>query len=92
VNTVNFLEMKRKAEITFEVEETIVLRADEKILNAFCPLCRASVEMLAPRAVAYLSVFNEREIFRLIEAGAIYFVETDRVYVCPRCLKNFIKE
>lgn len=38
--------------------------------------------MIAPRAIAVLSGKTEREIFRLIEAGEIYFVEADRVWVC----------
>lgn len=74
--------MRRKAKITFEVEETVVLRSGEQAACEFCPQCQARTPMIAPRAIAVLSGKTEREIFRLIEAGEIYFVEADRVWVC----------
>lgn len=79
--------MKQKAEITLEVEETIVLRQDH-ILEAFCPQCEALVEMITPRIAVALSDFSEREIFRLIEAGAIHFIEAEWVFICWNCLIN----
>jgi len=74
--------MKQKAEITFEVEETIFLRQGEKILRAFCPQCQALVVMLTPRTIADFSNFTEREIFRFVEAGTIHFIETDQILIC----------
>ena len=80
--------MKQKAEISFEVEETSVLRQDEKVLTAFCPQCQALVEMFTPQIAAALSGLSEREIFRLIENGRIHFVEAERVFVCLDTLRN----
>lgn len=74
--------MKRKAEITFEVEETIIVRHQAKILRALCPGCLRTVEMASPGTIADFSDFTEREIFRLIEAGKIHFIEVGRVLIC----------
>jgi hypothetical protein len=84
--------MKQKAEIVFEVEETIVLRQGEQVGSEFCPQCRIVSAMIAPRAIAIFSGAKEREIFRLIEAGEIHFVEADGVRVCLSCLNRYGSE
>ena len=81
-------QMKQKTEITFEIEERIILRASGERFQAFCPACRAIVEMFTPLVLAGLSGFTEREIFRLIEAGKVHFVEAERVFVCRNSLAN----
>jgi hypothetical protein len=81
--------MKRKVEIMVEVEETVVLRQGGQIGCEFCPECRLVSAMMAPRAIAIISGAKEREIFRLIEAGEIYFVEADGVRVCLSCLHRY---
>jgi hypothetical protein len=78
--------MKQRVEIMFEVEETIVLRQGEQIGSEYCPHCRLVSAMVAPRAIAISSGAKEREIFRMIESGEIYFVEADGVRVCLSCL------
>ena len=78
--------MKQKMEITFEVEETIVVRQDGHKFEAFCPLCQALVEMLTPPTAAALLDLSEREIFRLIENGRVHFMEVERVFVCRNSL------
>ena len=80
--------MKQKVEIMFEVEETIVLRQGERIGSEFCPQCQIVSAMIAPRSIAIFSGAKEREIFRLIEAGEIHFVEADCVRVCLSCLNR----
>ena len=80
--------MKQKAEITFEVEETIILRQVAERLTAFCPLCQASVEMITPPIAAALTGLSEREIFRLIESGRLHFTEAERIFVCRNSLTN----
>jgi hypothetical protein len=84
--------MKRTAEITFEIEETIIVRHEARIFTAFCPQCAAAVEMAAPHTVAALSDYTEREIFRLVEAKKIHFVENERVLICLDSLTNSKKE
>ena len=73
--------MKRKTEITFEVEELIAIKA-RRGFRGFCRECDAFVEMVPPEAAAVLTGLGEREIFRLIETGEIHFVEAERVFVC----------
>lgn len=84
--------MKHKAEIKFEVEETIILRQGEQIGSGLCPRCQIVSVMIAPRAIAIISGAKEREIFRLIETGEIYFVEEDSVRVCLSCLNRYGSE
>lgn len=83
--------MKRKTEITFELEETTIVWQEAKILTEFCPQCQVRVKMASPKAIADLSGFTEREIFRLIEAGKIHFTETDRILICLNSI-SVIKE
>jgi phage FluMu protein Com len=77
--------MKRKAEITFEEQETVILRQGESYLMEYCPRCQATVRVLAPEIMAVLLAVSEREVFQLIESGQIYFVEKKRMYACPGC-------
>ena len=77
--------MKRKAEITFEEQETVILRQSVGSLLKFCPRCQATVRLLTPEIMAVLASASEREVFRLIESGQIHFVETKRIYACPSC-------
>lgn len=80
--------MKRTTEITLEIEEKIVLRQGEMLVAAFCEECQALVNMASPQIAAILSGSSEREIFRLIEAGHIHFVETGRVFICLNSLMS----
>jgi hypothetical protein len=48
--------------------------------------------MVSPDILALISDTSEREIFRLIEAGTIFFDESDRVVVCPICYKRSISD
>jgi hypothetical protein len=77
--------MKQKAEITFEIEETITVKSRCKIVG-FCEQCGATVQMLTVEVAAALSGLGEREIFRLIETSEIHFVEAERVFICPNSL------
>ena len=88
--------MKQRAEITFEQEETLILRQSDCYLQEFCPRCQEIVRLLTPEVMAALAVISEREIFRLIESEQIHFVETKRIYACPSCyqkeIEGFVKE
>ena len=82
--------MKQKAEITFEQEETVVLRQSSGHFIEFCPKCEETVELLTPEIMAALVETTEREIFRLIETGKIFFVEKERIFGCPLCYRNSV--
>ena len=77
--------MKRKAEITVEEQETVILRQSDGFLMDYCPRCQTTVRFLTPEILAILIKVSEREVFRLIEADRINCVETTRIYVCPGC-------
>jgi hypothetical protein len=77
--------MGQRTEFTFEVEETYTLKQGGRIPSEFCPKCCQITEMASPEVIALATNRSEREIFRLIEAGLIHFVEVERVYACTRC-------
>lgn len=78
--------MNQRAEITFEKEETVLLRQSSATRSDFCPFCKAVSVMATPEALTLISGVTEREIFRLIEAGEIHFYEGPKVYVCLNSL------
>lgn len=80
--------MKRKAEVTFEIEETITIRQTARIVTAFCPQCAAAVEMAAPQTISEQSDLSERGIFRLVEAGEVHFVEKGQILICLNSIEN----
>ena len=80
--------MKRKAEITFEEQETVILKQSDGYMVDYCPRCQATVRWLTPEILAILIKVSEREVFRLIEAGRIQCVENKRIYVCPGCYEK----
>jgi len=84
--------VKQKAEIIFEQEETVILRQSSGHFIDFCPNCIETVELLTPEIMAAIAGTTEREIFRLIERGTIYFLERERIFGCPNCYKNSVVE
>jgi len=83
--------MKQKAEIIFEVEETVILRQAAQISKRFCLQCGVLVEMASPQTIADFSPVSEREIFRLVEAGKIHFIEAGRILICLDSIHDFLK-
>ena len=69
-------------EITFETEETVVLREGSKVSIEYCPNCGCDVLMATPHAAAFLSGLSERHIFRMLEASRLHFTEHERVLIC----------
>jgi hypothetical protein len=84
--------MKQRAEITFEQEETVILRQGDSNLLDFCPRCQTTVRLLTPEVMVVLVAVSEREVFRLIESGQIHFIETKRIYVCLGCYAKAIED
>ena len=80
--------MGQKTEFTFELEETYTLKQGGKIVPGYCPKCEIEVEMVSPDVLALAVGASEREIFRLVEAGKVYFQESDRLIVCPICYRT----
>ena len=82
--------MNQRAEITFETEETVVLRNSGQFLRGFCPACRDEVHLFPPELLASITGSSEREVFRLLEAGRVDFVETRRIYACIGCYQKLL--
>jgi hypothetical protein len=80
--------MKKKAEIIIEINEEILPQQTPAKFEAFCPECRRLVEMTSATIAALARGMSERQIFRLIEAKKIHFVEADRVLVCLDSMKD----
>ena len=80
--------MTERTSITFEFEETVVFKKPAALSTGFCPRCENAVEMISPQFFASVTGISEREIFRMIEAGLLFSVETDVLQVCLSCLEN----
>lgn len=81
--------MNPKTEIEIEYSETVAYSSRRERFEAYCPQCKSPVEMTTPQIAAILTRSTEREIYRLVETGAIHFVETDRVLICLKSLTKF---
>jgi len=84
--------MKQKAQITFEQQETVVLKQSGSHVLEFCPRCEEEVLFVTPEILAAMTESSEREVFRLVEAGVIQFVERKRTYACSECYRNSIEQ
>ena len=82
--------MTEEPSITYEFEETVVLKQGGKLITKFCPKCGHTVDMLSPDVLSLVVGITEREIFRLIENGSIHFVELGRIVGCLSCLKRLV--
>lgn len=80
--------MRRRTEITWEMEETVVVKRGATVADTFCPKCELNVKMMSPEILASLAGSDEREIFRLIEAGRIHFIEPGRILGCSGCCRR----
>src|SRR5262249_24508610 len=83
--------MKKKLRFVVETTESIRVRREWRKVLADCPLCEAVTTFETPPGISSRSGLAEREIFRLVEANAVSFLETDRVMVCSSCLTNLKK-
>jgi len=84
--------MKNPTEITFETEETVVLREGSRVCVEYCAGCQKEALMATPQTAGLLSGVGEREIFRLVESGLLHFVEGVRVLICLESVRNLGKE
>ena len=80
--------MDNEARISVEIDETFVVKQGGKLVYDVCPSCRQRVGMITPELVAKLYGTSEREIFRMLEAGLIHFMEAERVLVCLSCYRR----
>lgn len=81
--------MTEKTKIEIELSEVVAYTSRRERFNNFCPTCRSMSEMATPQLGAVLAHITEREIYRLVESGAVHFVETDRVLICLESLPGY---
>jgi len=81
--------MTEKTRIEIEMSEVVAYSRGSERFENFCPVCRCMAEMATPQVGAVLAHTTEREIYRLVEAGEIHFVETDRVLICLNSLPGY---
>lgn len=81
--------MTEKTRIEIEVSETVAYSRSSERFENYCPACQTMAEMATPQVGAVLGHITEREIYRLVESGAIHFVETDRVLICLNSLPGY---
>lgn len=67
-----------------ELSVRLFLRPQTNPDFGWCEQCGASAQLIAPEVAGQLADLSVREIYRLIETGAIHFKEgaEGRVYVC----------
>ena len=66
----------RRAEITVELNQVVVIKKPEGLVVLWCPACDEQVHMITPEAAAILSNVDTRTIYRRIDAGQLHFAET----------------
>ncbi len=74
--------------IVVEIDERIAVTNEEQQFEAYCSGCKQMTVMATPKAAGLLTETSEREVFRMIEAKEIHFIENDRVLVCIVSLRN----
>ncbi|MEO6390521.1 MAG: hypothetical protein ABIP75_01640 [Pyrinomonadaceae bacterium] len=81
--------MKRRREVTIEIEREIVIR-NHPSNRTWCTGCGDQVEMLNTNEAAHLMGSSEDDIFALVDSAEIHFTTSadGGVLVCPDSLLN----
>lgn len=83
--------MTEKTRIEIEVSEVVAYSSRSERFENFCPVCKCMSEMSTAQVAAVVSHMSEREIYKLVEAGDLHFLETDRVLICLNSLPGYQK-
>jgi len=67
----------KKTEILIETHERTLIRWLEKEVRSFCRGCLTEGFFILPERAAIETGTSVREIFRMVESGAVHFIETD---------------
>jgi hypothetical protein len=79
---------KKNDGIVVEIDERIAVTNSEQQFEAYCSECKRMTQMATPKTAGVLADISEREVFRLIEAKEIHFIENARVLVCVESLRG----
>ena len=84
----------KQTKITIEKRRILLVRNAGSDFYENCPACGSLTEMLAAERAADFLNLTEREIFRLVEAGVLHFLETagGRLFICAQSLTAFERE
>jgi hypothetical protein len=85
---IRFVKTNKNTGIVIEIDERIAVKNAEQRFEAYCSECKKMTEMATPKTAGTLTEISEREVFRLIEAKQIHFIENTRVLVCIESLRN----
>ncbi|HUQ34448.1 MAG TPA: hypothetical protein VM095_20165 [Pyrinomonadaceae bacterium] len=82
------LRQSRRADITVEFSQVVVIKKPEGLIVLWCPVCEERVNMITAEAAAVLSNVDTRTIYRRIEAGTLHFTESQEglVLICLNSL------
>lgn len=86
------MRQKRRAEITVETEQVVIIRPIEEGARRWCPTCAATVPMVTSDNAALLLGSSLRAICRQVEAGQLHFCETEtgRLFICLHSITNHL--
>ena len=70
------MKKRKRTEIRFEVEQTLVVRQRRAPIVVWCEWCREQVTMIRPEDATATAGLTPRAIYRLVEAGRLHFIET----------------
>ncbi len=84
------MEIKRSIEISVEKTRRFVIRQPETYAAIRCPACGEL--MLTAEASAVLFRVKCRRVYRIVEAGAAHFAETETgaLFICPPSLAEIL--
>jgi hypothetical protein len=68
---------KRRTEIAFELEQTMIVKRRSGSASGWCNDCALEVVMLTPDEAASITSTTTRALYRLVDAGTIHFTETE---------------
>lgn len=82
------MKIRRKVEIEVQHNRSWLVQNGRRTVFADCIVCGSGSRMLTVAEAEQVEEYSGREIYRLIEAGRLHFIETPagQVYVCSQSL------
>ena len=68
---------KRRTEIAFELEQTIIVKRRSGSASGWCNDCELEVVMITPDEAASITSMTTRALYRSVDAGIIHFTEME---------------
>lgn len=86
------MKQKRKAEITVETEQIVIIHQAGQLIRSWCPGCASRVPMVTSQKAALLLGSSLRTVCRQVEAGQLHFYEAENssLYICLNSITNYL--